>query len=141
VVTAAVVNYRYVIVFTALWGKTVGKAMVGIRVVRVDTFGVPGFKRAAIRTLGLAPLGLLPYDEVVAGAAEASFMVSPTRQGCTMCWRARSSSTTANGRAGQHARSSLADGARNAEWPTPAPRLEMSTTWGLRPWSPGGRRP
>lgn len=50
----------YEIVAIAVWGATLGKRFAGIRVLRADTLEVPGWKRAAIRTLGLAPWSWLP---------------------------------------------------------------------------------
>jgi uncharacterized RDD family membrane protein YckC len=49
---AAVISFfAYYIVFEGLRGQTPGKMMVGIRVVRKDTAGTPGFGAATVRTL------------------------------------------------------------------------------------------
>jgi len=50
----------YEIVAIAVWGATLGKRFAGVRILRADTLDVPGWKRAAVRTLGLAPWSNLP---------------------------------------------------------------------------------
>jgi uncharacterized RDD family membrane protein YckC len=53
----------YFVVLEGIWGATVGKGVMGIRVVRPDQ-STPGFRRSAIRNLlrlvdGLPVLGIL----------------------------------------------------------------------------------
>jgi uncharacterized RDD family membrane protein YckC len=48
------------ILAVAWWGATPGKRLAGLRVVRADTLGVPGLRRAAIRTLLVGPLVWFP---------------------------------------------------------------------------------
>lgn len=68
------------LVGTALSGQTVGKRLVGIRVVRSDTYDIPGWTRAAVRTFGLVPLGWMPHGgSVVLGSQAYAF--TQTRQG------------------------------------------------------------
>jgi uncharacterized RDD family membrane protein YckC len=81
VIGGAVIGHVYVLVATALWGQTLGKRLLGIRVVRSDTFDLPGWKRAGIRTLGLVPLGMLPYGAALTTVGEGSFLFTRTRQG------------------------------------------------------------
>jgi uncharacterized RDD family membrane protein YckC len=81
VIVGAVIGHAYALVATALWGQTLGKRVLGIRVVRSDTFDLPGWNRAAIRTLGLVPLGMLPYGGVLTTVGEGSFLFTRTRQG------------------------------------------------------------
>jgi uncharacterized RDD family membrane protein YckC len=80
-IAGAVVGHVYTLIPTAVWGQTLGKYVLRIRVVRSDTFDVPGWKRAAIRTLGLIPLSMLPFGSVMATAGEGSFLFTRTRQG------------------------------------------------------------
>lgn len=69
------------IIGTAVWGQTVGKRLLGLRVVRADTYGTPGWRRALLRVFGLTPLGLLPYGGVAGEAADdASFLFSKSRR-------------------------------------------------------------
>jgi uncharacterized RDD family membrane protein YckC len=76
-----VMGFLYTLIPTALRGQTLGKRLVGIRVVRSDNFDVPGWRRAAIRTLGLTPLGWVPYGNAAVAAGESMFMFTRTRQG------------------------------------------------------------
>lgn len=46
-----VLAFAYYIVMEGYLGQTLGKMLVGIKVVREDTGGVPGLKAAAIRTV------------------------------------------------------------------------------------------
>jgi uncharacterized RDD family membrane protein YckC len=50
----------YEVVAIAMWGATLGKRLAGVRVLRADTLEPPGWRRAAIRTLGLAPWSWIP---------------------------------------------------------------------------------
>jgi uncharacterized RDD family membrane protein YckC len=59
-VVAPVLLTIYEIVAIAAWGTTVGKRFAGLRVLRAGTLETPGWKRAAIRTLGLAPWSWIP---------------------------------------------------------------------------------
>ena len=69
------------VVGTALWGQTIGKHLLGIRVVRTDNFDVPGWRRAMVRTFGLLPFGWMPYGGLAAETAdEATFFFSRRRQ-------------------------------------------------------------
>jgi uncharacterized RDD family membrane protein YckC len=80
-VVIVVMGILYTLIPTALWGQTLGKRLAGIRVVRSDNFDVPGWRRAAIRTLGLTPLGWMPYGNAAVAAGESMFMFTRTRQG------------------------------------------------------------
>lgn len=69
------------VVGTALWGQTLGKRLVGVRVVRADNFDLPGWRRAVMRTFGLAPLAAVPYGSVGAEIAnDASFFLNRCRR-------------------------------------------------------------
>jgi uncharacterized RDD family membrane protein YckC len=73
-----VVNH---IVGIALRGQTIGKHLLGIRVVRADTFDVPGWRRSILRSFGLSPLGFIPYGGQASGIADdASFLLSNRRR-------------------------------------------------------------
>jgi len=53
--------FAYYIVMEALWGQTVGKMLLGIRVVRESTGRPPGFGAATIRTVVRIVDGLVYY--------------------------------------------------------------------------------
>ena len=55
------VGFAYYIATEGYWGRTVGKAVCGIRVVREDGGGTPGFGPAAIRTILRLVDGLFGY--------------------------------------------------------------------------------
>ncbi len=63
----------YHIVQIGLWGQTLGKALVGIRVVRPDG-SVPGFGRATLRVLGYG------FSLLIAGWGFLRVAVDPRRQ-------------------------------------------------------------
>lgn len=47
------VNFAYFIVLTALWGKTIGKKIMGIKVVNIENTKTPSFGKVLIReTIG-----------------------------------------------------------------------------------------
>jgi uncharacterized RDD family membrane protein YckC len=46
-----VLYFAHAVVFEGLWGKTLGKAILGIEVIRSEDGGVPGQGRAALRAL------------------------------------------------------------------------------------------
>lgn len=56
-----VLAFGYYILMEGYLGQTVGKMLVGIKVVREDTGGVPGLKAAAIRTVLRLVDGILSY--------------------------------------------------------------------------------
>ena len=56
-----VLAFAYYIVMEGYLGQTVGKMLLGIKVVREDTGEVPGLKAAAIRTVLRIVDGLLSY--------------------------------------------------------------------------------
>jgi uncharacterized RDD family membrane protein YckC len=60
IVGAPVLLTIYEVVAIAMWGATLGKRFAGVRVLRADTLERPGWRRAAIRTLGMAPWNWLP---------------------------------------------------------------------------------
>lgn len=68
------------LVGTALWGQTLGRRLVRIRVVRSDTYDVPGWTRATIRTFGLLPLSWMPHGNY-AELAGQSYVFRRTWQG------------------------------------------------------------
>lgn len=58
---AFVLAFGYYIVLEGYLGQTLGKMLLGVKVVREDTGGVPGVKAAAIRTVLRIVDGLLSY--------------------------------------------------------------------------------
>ncbi len=56
-----VLAFAYYIVLEGYMGQTLGKMLLGIKVVREDTGGVPGIKAAAIRTVLRIVDGLFSY--------------------------------------------------------------------------------
>ena len=68
------------VVATALWGQTLGRRLVHIRVVRSDTYDVPGWTRASIRAFGLLPLSRLVHG-TYAELAGQSYVFRRTWQG------------------------------------------------------------
>lgn len=58
---AFVLTFGYYIVLEGYLGQTLGKMLLGIKVVREDTGGVPGVKAAAIRTVLRIVDGFLSY--------------------------------------------------------------------------------
>ena len=72
----------YEVVPTALWGRTAGKAIVGTRVVRIESGEVPGWKRAILRWA----LPALAFQVSVVGWAialllKAALVADPLRRG------------------------------------------------------------
>ena len=59
--TSFVLVFAYYIVLEGYLGQTLGKMLLGIKVVREDTGEVPGLKAATIRTLMRIIDGLLSY--------------------------------------------------------------------------------
>lgn len=68
------------LVGTALWGQTLGRRLVRIRVVRSDTYDVPGWTRAAIRVSGSLPLNRTVHAND-AGLAGEAHVFRRSRQG------------------------------------------------------------
>lgn len=62
-VVAPVLLTVYEVVAIAAWGSTLGKRFARIRVLRADTLEAPGWKRAAVRTLGLAPWSWISWHD------------------------------------------------------------------------------
>ncbi len=60
-VAAFVLAFGYYIVLEGALGQTLGKMLLGIKVIREDTGGVPGFKAATIRTVMRIVDGLFAY--------------------------------------------------------------------------------
>ena len=58
---AFVLTFGYYIVLEGYLGQTLGKMLLGVKVVREDTGGVPGVKAAAIRTVLRIVDGFLSY--------------------------------------------------------------------------------
>lgn len=68
VVATFLVYVLHEVVLVALWGRTLGKQVMGLEVVRVDDGGRPGLRRSFLRNLvptlllvGFFPLYPLPY--------------------------------------------------------------------------------
>ncbi len=81
-VFAAVVIGILDVVPTALWGRTPGKAMLGLRVVDVRTGRAPGFSPAVLRGLLVHGwVGIPVLGWVVPVAIVGSTLLSPTTRG------------------------------------------------------------
>jgi uncharacterized RDD family membrane protein YckC len=72
----------YEVLPVALRGATLGKAMLGLRVVRLDTWGRPGLVNATLRALVLfGPLAIPTVGLLVLAAVILPALIWPTRRG------------------------------------------------------------
>ena len=72
----------YEVAPVALRGASLGKAMLGLRVVRLDTWGHPGVLSAALRALVLyAPLAIPTFGLLLGSLVIAPALLWPTRRG------------------------------------------------------------
>ncbi|MGI8806454.1 MAG: RDD family protein [Acidimicrobiales bacterium] len=72
----------YTIVPTAVWGQTLGKIAMGIRVVVEEDGSLPGWRRSALRWALPGVAGRLPYVGLGVGlAVMASLVWDPRRRG------------------------------------------------------------
>lgn len=77
-----VVIVAYEVVPVALRGATLGKAMLGVRVIRLDTWDHPGVLAASLRAAVLyAPLAVPAVGLLLFAAVIAPALIWPTRRG------------------------------------------------------------
>ena len=77
-----VVIIGYEVVPVALRGATLGKAMLGVRIIRLDSWDHPGFLAASLRALVLyGPLAVPTVGLVLFVAVLVPALVWPTRRG------------------------------------------------------------
>jgi uncharacterized RDD family membrane protein YckC len=77
-----VVLVIYEVLPVAFRGATLGKAMLGLRIVRLDTWGHPGLLSSSLRAVVLyAPLALPVVGLVLLAVVIAPSIVWPTRRG------------------------------------------------------------